>query len=264
MIDCPTCGHPFAEHDPELGCGRFVHDPTVMLVRCACHNREKAPMTDPKYAAIFLLVDRSGSMRAIQEAAQDSINEFVAEQNERVGRTTITIVQFDAPPEYEDGLRSGQDWYLVHCPSLDPALVPPFLLYPRGRTALYDAMVRGIDTFGAELAKLAERDRPGVVIFAVLTDGKENASGAVAADVSARVTRQRDDYGWQFVYLAANQDAILEGEKMGIPAHSSITYTASSAGTRAVTESLGAYTASAAAGERAAFTDEDRKRAMQE
>jgi hypothetical protein len=221
-------------------------------------------MTDPKYAAIFFLVDRSGSMHAILEAAQDSINEFVAAQNERPGRTTITIVQFDAPPDYEDGPRRGDDWYLRHCPSLDPALVPPFRLYPRGRTALYDAMVRGIDEFGAELAALPERDRPGTVVFAALTDGKENASGAVAADVSARVTRQRDDYGWQFVYLAANQDAILEGGRMGIPASSSITYTASSAGTHAVTESMGDFVASAAAGERAAFTDDDRKRAMQE
>lgn len=221
-------------------------------------------MTDPNYTAICLLVDRSGSMRAIQKAAQDSIDEYVAAQAARTGRTTMAIIQFDAPGE---GFRTGgdtDDWYLRHCPSLPPVLIPPFVLYPRGMTALYDAMCLAFDEFGAELAAMPERNRPGTVIFAVLTDGKENASDAKADDVRTRVERQIGDYGWRVVYLAANQDAILEGERMGVPRHSSITYSATDGGTRAVTESLNAYTASAASTGEAAFTDEDRERAMQE
>jgi hypothetical protein len=218
-------------------------------------------MTDPTYTAICLLVDRSGSMETIQVAAEDSINEFVGEQRGLSGRTTVRIVQFDAPSD--TSLGEGTNWYLAHCPSIDPALIEPFRLYPRGRTALYDAMIKGIDEFGAELAELAERHRPSTVIFAVLTDGKENASAALAGDVSTRVLRQQTDYGWRFVYLGANQDAILEGEKMGIPRHSSITYAATDRGTHAVTESMSDYVASAAAGGVAAFTDADRKRAME-
>lgn len=217
-------------------------------------------MTDPTYTAICLLVDRSGSMASIQEATQDSINEYVGAQRERPGRTTITIIQFDSRDTF--GPREGADWYLTHCPSVDPALVPSFELHPRGRTALYDAMVKAIDKFGAELGGLPEAQRPGTVIFAVLTDGKENASDSSADDVATRVTRQRDEYGWEIVYLGANQDAILEAQKMGVAAHSSMTYAATDRGTRSTVESLGAYTASAAGRQRAAFSDDDRRRAM--
>lgn len=219
-------------------------------------------MTDPTYTAICALVDRSGSMATIQGAAEESINEFIREQRERPGRTTLRIAQFDAPLDWEDGVRGGPGWYLLHCPSVDPALVPRFVLAPRGRTALYDAMAKTIDEFGAELAELPEAQRPGCVIVAVLTDGKENASIAVADDVAQRVRRQQDDYGWTFLYLGANQDAILEAQKMGIPQHSSITYAATDGGTQAVTKSMGAVVAAAAAGEQAAFTDADRRRAM--
>jgi hypothetical protein len=219
-------------------------------------------MTDSNYTAIFLLVDRSGSMATIQQAAEDSINEYVGEQRARPGRTTIRIVQFDAPTSF--GLHEGPEWYLAHCPSIDPALIEPFRLHPRGQTALYDALVRGIDEFGAELAALPEQHRPGTVIFAVLTDGKENASTAVASDVRTRIERQRNQYGWHVVYLGANQDAILEGERIGVPRHSSMTYAATDGGTHAASESLRGYTASAAAGGDAAFTDDDRKRAMEE
>jgi hypothetical protein len=184
------------------------------------------------------------------------IDEYVAAQAARTGRTTMTIIQFDAPTD--------DDWYLRHCPSLPPALIPPFVLYPRGMTALYDAMCRALDEFGAELAAMPERNRPGTVIFAVYTDGKENASAAKADDVRTRVERQIADYGWHVVYLGANQDAVLEGERMGVPRHSSITYNATDHGTRSASESFEVYTASAVSTGKAAFSDEDRERAMQE
>jgi hypothetical protein len=225
-------------------------------------------VTDPHYTALCVIVDRSGSMDAIRDAAQDSINEFIGAQRRRPGRTTLRIVQFDAPEDpgarladadvIDDG--AVDDWYLVHCPSIPAADVPLFELHPRGMTALYDAIGRGVDEFGAELAALPEAQRPGTVIFAILTDGLENASKReTAKSVRERVTHQQEAYGWTFIYLGANQDAILEGAKLGVPARTSLTYTASSGGTRSTVESLGEVVAAAAAGEEAAFSDAQRE-----
>lgn len=220
---------------------------------------------NPDYTAICLLIDRSGSMHSIKDATQDSINEFVAAQAARTGRTTVRIVQFDAPDFGGFNLLGGadtrDDWYLMHCASVPAADVPEFTLEPRGMTALYDAMIRAIDEFGAELGALPEDQRPSTVIFAVMTDGQENASKAPSLDVKQRVEHQTGAYRWQFVYLGANQDAVSEGKKMGIHANSSITYNATDGNTRAVVGSLGAYTAAAAGGQSASFTDDDRERA---
>lgn len=216
-------------------------------------------MTDSGYTAVFLLIDRSGSMRAIKTATQDAINEFCAAQAHAPGRVTVRIASFDAPGS---GTWGPEPWYLPHCPSVAAAAVPPFELRPRGMTALYDAMIHGIDEFGAELAGLAEHDRPGTVLFAVMTDGLENSSEAKADQVRAKVEHQRDTYGWQFAYLGANQDAILEGAKMGVPMASSITYDATAGSTHAVFESLGAATVVAASsGGPVQFTEAQRRAA---
>jgi len=214
-------------------------------------------MTKPDYTGICLLVDRSGSMRAIQGATEDSINEFIAAQVARPGWTSIRIVQFDAPMEG----RHSDDWYLVHCPSVPATDVPRFELHPRGMTALYDAMCRAIDEFGAELGALPEDQRPSTVIFAVMTDGQENSSKASSLDVKERVDHQIGAYRWQFMYLGANQDAVLEGAKMGVPMASSITYDSTDGNTRSVVESFTVAVGAAATGKSAAFTEEDRKRA---
>jgi hypothetical protein len=214
-------------------------------------------MTDASRTAICLLVDRSGSMRAIKDSAQDAINEFVQSQRER-GNTTMRIVQFDAP-----GWEGNTDWYMVHTVSVPAEQVPEFELHPRGMTALYDAVALAVTEFGAELT-VPESERPGTVIFAIMTDGQENSSKENnSVTVRKIIEEQAKRYAWNFVYLGANQDAILEGEKMGISRNSSITYTASARGTRSVVDSLDSYVASSVRGGAAAFTDQDRKRAVE-
>jgi hypothetical protein len=129
-------------------------------------------------------------------------------------------------------------------------------------TAIYDAMGRAIDEFGAELGALPEPQRPSTVIFAVMTDGRENSSiEETAATVKARVSHQINTYRWHVLYLGANQDAILEAAKVGVPTASAITYDATDRGTRSVLDSANTYTASAVAGERAGFTEAQRRAA---
>jgi hypothetical protein len=205
-------------------------------------------MTDPDYTAICLLIDRSGSMKSIQDATAEAINGFVHEQAAGNGRRTIRISTFDVgTPD-------------VFCPSTPAAAVPPFALHPRGATALLDAMGTTITEFGAELAAMPEDQRPGHVVFAVMTDGLENASTDYTwPRVKEMVQHQESVYGWNVVYLGANQDAIQVGAQLGVRAGSSLTYSASDATTRSAVGATSAYVTSVAAGNAAAFTDAQRR-----
>jgi hypothetical protein len=206
-------------------------------------------MTDPDYTAIMLVLDRSGSMDFIRAATEEAVNGFVAEQAKLPGRATIAIAQFD-------------NAYEIVNASIPAGDVPKYILRPRGSTALLDAIGRAITDFGDELSALPEAQRPGNVVLAIMTDGYENASHDWTYDrIEKLVTQQQDVYGWNILYLGANQDAIATGAKMGMRMNSSITYDASYEGTQSVVASASAYTANTRSGLLGSFTDEDRKAA---
>ena len=100
-----------------------------------------------------------------------------------------------------------------------------------GCTALYDAICTGIDELGRKFAAQPEAERPDGVIFAILTDGFENASRTFTrTDVKNRIEHQSSKYSWEFRFLAANQDAITTGRDFGLAAESCATFDASDAG----------------------------------
>ena len=212
-------------------------------------------MVNTDYTAVMLLVDRSGSMQAIRTAAEDGINEFINSLRHTEGKRTIRIAQFDWG--HVDGLRYEST------DSCDPTLIPEFSLEPRGTTPLLDAMGTALTEFGNELAALPDNQRPGVVIYAIMTDGLENSSREFTWEqIKGMVQHQESDYGWQVVYLGANQDAIEVAQQLGVPRHNTMTYAASDYGTRSATQSLTSYVATAASGQQAVFTDAQRKDAI--
>ena len=90
-------------------------------------------------------------------------------------------------------------------------------LVPRGMTALLDAVGRAINETGERLAKMAEEDRPGLVIFVVVTDGHENSSKEFnKSQIREMIERQQNEYSWHFTFLGADQDAFDEAGQMGI------------------------------------------------
>lgn len=152
---------------------------------------------------ITLLVDRSGSMETIQSDAEGGVNAFIREQAAAPGQLLLSLVQFD--DEYE----------FVH-KGVPIGSVPHFRLVPRGGTALLDAMGRAIVETGERLASMPESDRPGLVIFVVVTDGQENSSREYTrARIREMVEHQQSVYCWHFTFLGANQDAFTEAEQMG-------------------------------------------------
>jgi hypothetical protein len=172
---------------------------------------------------IICIVDRSGSMESIRGDAMGGYNAFLAGQKAHPGRARFTLVLFD------------HEFLLVH-DGVDIDGVPPLdqrSYVPRGSTALLDAIGRTIDDAGARLARTPEAERPGKVIVAILTDGMENASRTYSRErVSDMISHQQSKYSWEFIFLAANQDAISTAQTLSIDASSAISFAASGAGVR--------------------------------
>ena len=118
--------------------------------------------------------------------------------------------------------------------------MPSLTLVPRGSTAMLDAIGRAVNATGARLAALPEDQRPGAVIVGIMTDGLENASREFSyPSIKALIEQQEQTYGWTFMYMGANQDAIEVGASLGVARDRSLTY----AGPK-VAAAMGAYSAS--------------------
>lgn len=172
---------------------------------------------------ITVVLDRSGSMAVVREATVLGFNEFVNGQKAVPGEANLTLIQFDTENAYERVF----DQPLRSVPKLTlEAYVP------RGGTPLHDALGRTITELGAKLAKLEDAERPGKVVVVVMTDGLENSSHEYTApQIAEMIKHQREAYRWEFIFLGANQDAILTGEKLNIPSARSVTYAATTVGT---------------------------------
>jgi len=216
-------------------------------------------MTDSNYTDITMLLDRSGSMAQIKSDIDGGFDVFIEEQKKLPGVCKVTLIQFD-------------DQYDVVFQESDVNDVPRLDLQPRGMTALLDAIGKSINQTGERLAAMAEEQRPGTVIFGIITDGYENASREYTKDtIKSMIEKQENVYSWRFTFLAANQDAIQEGAKIGIKADSSMTYSTDRVDSTflAYSRSVGARRGGAMKkmsiddiDKEAAFSDEERESAI--
>jgi hypothetical protein len=160
---------------------------------------QNPPVMNPHLTEIAFILDRSGSMQPLQEAAVAAFNAFVKAQLDVPGDARLTLVQFDDAYEVHVAARPVQE-----VPGLTAAT-----FVPRGSTALLDAIGRTITDTTRRLAALPPAEQPGQVIFAIFTDGEENASREYTArHISDLIRLHRTEKGWEFLFLAANQDAI--------------------------------------------------------
>lgn len=180
--------------------------------------------SNPHYTEIAFVLDRSGSMNHCQQAAIDGFNQFLVDQQNTEGLAKLTLVLFD-------------DDYLVPISSVPVQEVVPLndeTYQPRGCTALLDAIGQTIDDLGNRLSALPEKDRPGQVIVAILTDGLENASQRFNwKEIAGKIKHQTDVYKWIFLFLGANQDAIATAASLSIAANNAANYVADAAGSKA-------------------------------
>jgi len=178
---------------------------------------------------IVFILDRSGSMSGLENDTIGGFNGFVKKQAE-LGPTNLTTVLFD--DEYEilhNGIDAGN------------AVLTDKEYFTRGSTALLDAVGKTINDVGTRIYKTPEVQRPGKVIFAITTDGFENASREFSyAQVKDMITHQSEKYSWEFIFMGANIDAVEEGDKLGISADRSFNFAATTQGMSVMYSSVAA------------------------
>ena len=162
---------------------------------------------------ITFLIDKSESMNVCQSEAQDGLNSLIKDQMKKDGDCTFTLIEFDSK------------YNIVHN-GVGIKTVPDYTLIPSGMTNLTDAFGRGIDETGDYLASIPENERPGLVIFCILTDGEETVSPReyTQEDVKLKVLKQTNDFNWEFTFLGANQDAFSSASNFGVAECSTSSY----------------------------------------
>lgn len=172
---------------------------------------------------LVFILDKSGSMGGLESDTIGGFNAMLQKQKAAAGECRITTVLFDN--RYE----------LLH-DRLDIRAVRPMTekeYRVGGCTALLDAMGRTIDKIAAVQKSAAEEYRAEKVLFVIITDGLENASRRYTAEkVRAMVEREKKEYGWEFIFLGANIDAVETAARYGIGADRAVDYVPDSAGTR--------------------------------
>lgn len=181
------------------------------------------------YTHISIVLDRSGSMAELASDTIGGFNRFLEDQQKAPGEATLTLVQFDH--EYE---------VLYSC--IPIKVIPPLnpdTFIPRGSTALFDAIGRGILETGEHLSALSEEQRPARVIFVIYTDGLENASKLYTSPrIREMIAHQEKVYKWDFLFMGSNQDAIKNGAEIQIPMRGSLNVNATGQGTRSAFAAL--------------------------
>ena len=178
---------------------------------------------------LVFILDRSGSMAGLEADTIGGFNAMLEKQRKEPGEAVISTVLFDNETE------------VIH-DRIPLDRVPRLTekeYYVRGCTALLDAVGGAIHHIGNVHKYAREEDRPEKTLFVITTDGMENASRRYTYDkVKAMIERQREKYGWEFLFLGANIDAAREAARFGIRADCAADYHADSIGTEAVYESV--------------------------
>lgn len=172
---------------------------------------------------VVFILDRSGSMSGLEADTIGGFNSMIAKQKKEEGEAYISTVLFD------DQTEVLYDRVPIH--RVEPMNDNQY--YVRGCTALLDALGGAIHHIGNVHKYAREEDRPEKTLFIITTDGMENASHKYSYDkVKKMVERQKKEYGWEFLFLGANIDAIEVAGRFGIAANRAINYKCDSKGTQ--------------------------------
>lgn len=156
---------------------------------------------------IVFILDRSGSMSGLEKDTIGGFNSTIEKQKKEEGEAFVSTVLFDSEMEVLHDR--------VPLASIAPLTEKEY--YARGCTALLDAIGGAIHHIGNVHKYARDEDRPEKTIFVITTDGYENASRKYTSDrVKQMIERQKEKYGWEFIFLGANIDAIETAKSFGI------------------------------------------------
>lgn len=196
-------------------------------------------MPDFNRVELIFVMDRSGSMRAMQDEAIGGFNAFVDDQKVTNPDGYLSYIQFDH--EYTP-VYFGKP--IVEVPHLNNETY-----IPRGTTALLDAVGRAIIDAGKTFDDRPEDKKPGKVIVAIMTDGQENASKDFTFEsLSKLINQQENEWGWDFIYLSSSPTAVSDGIKCGFKGVQIAAIANTGDGTRRAFSSVSHYASARAAG----------------
>jgi len=178
---------------------------------------------------LVFILDRSGSMAGLEGDTIGGFNGMLEKQKREPGEAVVSTVLFDNVSQ------------VIH-DRVDLQRIEPLTereYYVRGSTALLDAVGSAIHHIGNVHKYAREEDVPEKTLFVITTDGMENSSRHYNYEkVREMICRQKEKYGWEFIFLGANIDAAKEAARFGIGAEFAADYHADSRGTGAVYESV--------------------------
>ena len=173
-------------------------------------------MSDKTTEMVFIL-DKSGSMCGLEKDVIGGFNAMIEEQKAKEGKAFVSTVLF-----------SGHSQVVHDRKSLDeikPMTREDYM--PHGATALLDAIGDAIKHIGNIHKYARKEDVPARTVFIITTDGYENASRRYNSDqIKALIRNQEEKYGWEFLFVADNIDAVETAETMGIRRERAANYSA--------------------------------------
>ena len=170
---------------------------------------------------LVFILDRSGSMAGLEADTIGGFNSMIERQKKAEGEALVSTVLFsnDSTVIYDR----------VDLRKIEP--MTPKQYYVFGCTALIDAIGSAIHHIGNVHKYAREEDVPEHTVFVITTDGMENASHLYTSDeVKAMVQRQKEKYGWEFLFLGANIDAVETASHFGIGRDRAVTFNNDSVG----------------------------------
>ena len=186
-------------------------------------------MTENKTTELVFILDRSGSMAGLESDTIGGFNAMLKKQRGVEGECLVSTVLFD------------HTFKVLHdrVPLAEVRDLTDKDYEVGGTTALLDAIGRSIHHIGNIHKYARKEDVPAHTMFIITTDGMENASRQYSsAEVKKMISRQEEKYGWEFLFVGANIDAVETAGHIGIRRENAVNYHADSAGTKIVYESL--------------------------
>lgn len=154
---------------------------------------------------LVFILDRSGSMSGLEKDTIGGFNSLIQKQRKEKGKCYVSCVLFD----------DVQEVIYDRVPVNEVKKMTQKQYYARGCTALLDAMGGAIHHIGS--VHKYSKEEIGKTLFIIITDGLENSSKRYTyVTIKQMVERQKEKYGWEFIFIGANMDVIQEANKFGI------------------------------------------------
>jgi uncharacterized protein YegL len=180
---------------------------------------------------LVFILDRSGSMSGLEGDTIGGFNSMIRKQQQEAGETLVSTILFN------NNSKVLHD--RVNIRDIQPLTEADYTAH--GCTALLDAIGGAIHHIGNIHKYAREEDIPEHTLFVITTDGMENASRRYSSDrVKAMIQHEKEKYGWEFLFLGANIDAVETAGRFGIGADRAVNYHCDSEGTALNYEVVGA------------------------